>query len=97
MIYILSLIIRNICLSYSYIIFPTQLTVFPIGTYVIFAVSSLMSALILLILPDTSGLALPETIEDIENIYEKDKISENTKLSAEMTNFSSIKNKGAKD
>ena len=53
-----------------------------------------MSALILLILPDTSGLALPETIEDIENIYKRTKISENTKLIAEMKNVSNTQNIG---
>ena len=53
--------------------------VLPIGSYVIFASSALICALLLFIFPDTSGLSLPETIEDIENIYKKNK-NGNTKL-----------------
>ena len=65
------------------IIFSTQLTKLPLGTYVIFAVSSPVSALILLILPDTSGLALPETIDEVERIYKEKEKSEETKVLAD--------------
>ena len=58
--------------------------VFPIGIYVLFGTSSFISALILLILPKTDGLDLPQTIEDVENIYKKYEKSSSTKLLSEM-------------
>ena len=56
----------------------------PIGIYIIFGVCALLSALILLLLPETHGRVLPETIEDIEDLYKKGDAPRNEKHLQEL-------------